>query len=140
MQVISPSSAANGFYAVTMNASNSANTGYAASVIGNLAVYSSLGVSIASDLPNYSTSQTVYLNANITANDAPMNGANVTFTIRRPNGTTAASGTVISNSNGVALYSYRFNRKKDPSGTYQVTVNANLNGVTGNATTSFALR
>jgi hypothetical protein len=139
VQVVSPSSVANGFYAVAMNAGNSANANYAASVTGNLAVYSSLAVTVASDLPNYNATQTVNLTANVSANGSPMSGANVTFTITRPNGTIAATGTVVSDTNGTAVYSYKFNRKKDTNGTYQVSANANLNGVSGTSATSFAL-
>lgn len=139
LQIVSPGSAANGFYNAGLGANNSANVNYSNSVAANLAVYSSLGVSVASDAASYNSTQTAYLTANVAANGSPMAGANVTFTVTRPNGTVAATGTIVSNANGVASFSYRFNRKKDAAGTYQVSANANMNGVSGSGTTSFLL-
>ncbi|HEY0461091.1 MAG TPA: NEW3 domain-containing protein [Pyrinomonadaceae bacterium] len=139
MQVVAPNSAANGFYTLAINASNSANPVYTASVTGNLSVYSSLAVNVTSDAASYNSTQTIYLTANVSANGSPISGANVNFTITRPNGTIAVTGTAVSNSNGVAVYSYKFNRKKDTNGTYQVSANASLNGISGTARTSFVL-
>ncbi|CAN5366490.1 NEW3 domain-containing protein [soil metagenome] len=139
VQVVSPNSAANGFYTVGLGAMNSGNISYANSVAANLAVYSSLGVSVSSDAPSYNSTQTVYLTANVAANGSPLSGANVTFTITRPNGTVAATGTAVSNADGITSFSYRFNRKKDSGGTYQVSANANLNGISGIGTTNFVL-
>jgi hypothetical protein len=139
VQVVSPGAAANGFYAVGMKAENSANTAYSAQVSANLAVYSALNVSVAANQTSYTNAQTVTLTANAAANGTEISGANVTFTISRPDGTTAASGTVVSGANGGAVYSYKFNRKKDTVGTYRVTVNAALNGISGSGTTSFVL-
>ncbi|HVE58513.1 MAG TPA: NEW3 domain-containing protein [Pyrinomonadaceae bacterium] len=139
VQVLSPSSAANGFYAVGLGALNSSNAAYASSVTGNLAVYNSLTVAASSDRTSYNATQTVYLTANVSANGSPMAGANVTFSIKRPDGTEAINGTAVSNSSGIALFTYKFNRKKDGAGTYQVSASASLNGVSGTSSTSFSL-
>jgi len=48
--------------------------------------------------------------------------------------------TVTTGANGTAVFSYRFNKKQDPVGTYQVTAATNLNGVSGNGATTFAVR
>jgi hypothetical protein len=42
--------------------------------------------------------------------------------------------------NGVAVFKYSFNKKKDPSGTYQVRVQANSNGVSGSSAVSFIVK
>ncbi len=139
MQVYSPNYASAGFYIVGMNAANASNTNYSAAVSANLAVYSNLDVSVASNQTTYSSNQTANLTANITVNNSSMADAGVTFTIYRPNGTVAAVGTAVSNSSGAATFNYRFNRKKDAPGTYQVSVNADLNGVSGSGSTSFTL-
>jgi hypothetical protein len=139
VQVFSPSSASAGFYAAGLGAANSANSGFTSSVSASLAVYNSLAVSVSSDKASYNNTQTVYLTANVSANSSPMSGANVTFTIKRPDGTVAISGTAVSNSSGIAVFSYKFNRKKDTPGTYPVSADANLNGVSGTSSTSFGL-
>jgi hypothetical protein len=57
----------------------------------------------------------------------------------KSNGTTTSS-TATTGVNGVAVFKYSFNKKKDPSGTYQVRVQANSNGVSGSSAVSFAVK
>jgi len=63
-------------------------------------------------------------------------GASVTFTIKRPtltDSTTTVSGTT--DSSGSVAVSYKVNnKKKDPPGTYRISVEASKNGVVGTAT------
>jgi len=42
--------------------------------------------------------------------------------------------------NGVAVFKYSFNRKKDPTGTYQVRAQASTNGVSGTGSVSFVVK
>jgi hypothetical protein len=57
----------------------------------------------------------------------------------KSNGTTIVS-LATTDSNGVAVFKYAFNRKKDPSGTYQVRAEANANGIAGVGNVSFVVK
>jgi len=57
----------------------------------------------------------------------------------KSNGTTVSS-TATTGANGVAVFKYSFNRKKDPTGAYQVRAQANKDGVTGSSTVSFVVK
>jgi hypothetical protein len=134
-----PASAADGNYIVTLGASNALNQNYSASATANVAVYSSLGVSLAADRTSYLSSQTANLTTRISAGGKAAAGANVSYLIKRPNGSVAASGTTLSGADGSATFSYRFNKRKDSPGTFQVSVTATLNNVSGSASTTFTL-
>jgi hypothetical protein len=41
---------------------------------------------------------------------------------------------------GVAVYKYALNRKKDPTGTYQVNAQATMNAVSGTGSVSFSVK
>ena len=138
LQVVSPSFATDGFYPVGISANNALNSNYSASASVNCAVYSSLGVSVSTNQQSYTSTQTAIVSSVVSANGSPMSGANVTFTITGPNGS-VVSGSATTATNGSASFSYKFNRKKDPLGTYQVSVNASLNGISGSGSTSFQL-
>ena len=138
VQVFSPFSAIDGFYTIGFATNNSAFPTYGASASVSCAVYSGLGVSVTPSQTSYTRSQTVTINTSATANGSPAVGANVTFTLTRADGTVVI-GSAITEANGSAVFTYRF-RKRDPIGTYTVSVNANLNGVSGNGSTNFAVR
>jgi hypothetical protein len=139
LTVTSPSSATDGFYNVGVTAVNSAAPNYSASGSVTCAIMSGLAVSIASDQASYTRSQTATITAMVTAAGAPVSGASVSFTLTKPNGT-KATGTATTGANGSAVFKYRFNKQRDPVGTYQVSANANMNGVTGTAVTSFSVK
>jgi hypothetical protein len=139
LQITSPGSGSNGFYLAGISAVNVSSSSYTASVALNLAIYSSLNVGVSTNQTSYTSNQSVIVSSNVTANGSPIAGANVSFIITKPNGTTI-SGNSTSSSSGAASFSYRFNKKKDPPGTYLVTVNAGANGISGSGSTSFVLR
>jgi hypothetical protein len=139
LSVTSPSSAPDGFYNVGVVAANSAASNYSASGSVTCSIMSGLGVSVVSNQASYTTSQSGTISANVTAAGSPISGASVSFVITKPNGT-KATGTATTVANGSATYKYRFNKQKDPIGTYQVSVGANLNGVIGSGVTSFSVR
>ena len=63
----------------------------------------------------------------------------MTFTITKPGGATV-TGSATTGTNGSAVYKYRINRK-DPTGTYQISANANLNNVIfGSGAASFTVQ
>jgi hypothetical protein len=57
----------------------------------------------------------------------------------KSNGATVTS-TTTTGANGVAVFKYSFNRKKDPAGTYQVRAQATANGVSGSGTLTFVVK
>ena len=65
----------------------------------------------------------------------PLINATGTFTMIRPDGRSIRQ-TIITGIDGRALFSYKFNKKSDLIGTYQVTADANANSRTGQASTS----
>jgi hypothetical protein len=50
------------------------------------------------------------------------------------------TGTATTNASGVAVFKYAFNRKKDPTGTYQVRAQTSSNGLSGSGTVSFLVK
>ncbi len=139
LQITAPAGAIDGFYNLGVTASNNANASYSASISATCVVVSSLGVTVSPDQASYTRSQTANLTAFVNGVGSPVSGAQVNFTITKPDGS-VATGTSITGANGSTAYSYRFNRKRDPVGTYQVTAVANLNGVYGSSTTGFTVR
>jgi hypothetical protein len=139
VSVTSPSSAPEGFYNIGLTGVNAAASNYSASASVTCSIMSGLGVSVVSNQDSYTTGQSATITANVTAAGSPISGASVSFVITKPNGT-KATGTTTTVANGSATYKYRFNKQKDPIGTYQVSVAANLNGVIGSGVTSFSLR
>jgi len=139
LNVTSPSSAPDGFYNVGVAVMNSAATNYSASGSVTCSIMSGLTLSVASDQASYTRSQTASVNAIVSAGGSPVSGASVTFIMTKANGT-KVNGTATTGANGSAIFKYRFNKQKDPIGTYQVVAGANLNGVVGSATTSFSVK
>jgi hypothetical protein len=139
LQVASPSSAADGFYSVSVSASNSTNTTYTASTSATQVVAKSLSAGVSTDKSVYSRGQSVSVTTTVSFNGTPVAGAAVTVAITRSSGTvitlTATTGT-----GGTATVSLRL-RKQDPVGTYQVRASASVNSsVSGSATTSFTVQ
>ena len=137
LHVSSPLSAASGYYNVGVSAANSVSSSYAGSASVVCSILSGLNVTVVADQANYTSNQSATVRANVTSGGAAVSGATVAFTITKPDGTKATS-TTTSASTGSATFKYRFG-KKDPAGTYQVSVAANWNGSLGSAVTSFTL-
>jgi hypothetical protein len=127
-----------GYYNIGVTASNSVSSNYAGSCSVVCSILAGLNVTVVADQASYSISQSATLRATVTSAGTPVSGATVAFTITRPDGT-KVTNTATTTSNGTAAIKYRFNKQKDASGTYQVSVAANWNGVPGAAVTSFAL-
>ena len=136
LSVASPTGTVDGSYSVTATASNGAYSGSASAAY---VIVSGLAVNATSSASTYTRSQTAKVTANIRAGGVPAQGATVTFTMTKPNGS-VVTGTAMSDSNGDAVFQYSLNRKKDPSGTYQVRAQATSNGYSGNGTVAFAVK
>ena len=101
-------------------------------------VVSSLNVTATPGAAKYSRSQTATVTSVVTAAGAPVANTDVTFVMSKPNGSTM-SQVVRTGSDGKAVFSYKFNRKADPTGTYTVNANAIIKTFTGSASTSFVV-
>ena len=76
--------------------------------------------------------------AAVSANGAPVANASVTFTITKANGTVVKQ-TATTDAAGKAVAKLQLKRT-DPVGTYQDRADATVNGIAGNATTSFTVQ
>lgn len=139
LQVTSPAGAVDGFYSINVNAANASSPSYSTSAAATYSLVSTLAVTNTSSQATYTRSQTATVNATVRAAGTIVSGASVTFTMTRSNGTTVST-TATTGSNGVAVFKYAFNRKKDPSGTYQVRAQANKNGASGTSIVSFVVK
>lgn len=137
--ITSPSTTTDGFYNLSVVATNGADASYSASCSMTCAVVSSLSVGVSSNQSSYTRNQTVSLTATVNALGSPVSGTTVNFTMTKSNGA-VVTGTAISGADGRAVFTYRFNKRQDPTGTYQVSASANLNGITGNGVTSFVVQ
>ncbi len=138
LRVTSPTSTANGYYNIGVDAVNSGASSYAGLSSVTCSIMRGLDVIVVTDQASYTANQTAIITATVTSGGAPISGAFVAFTITRPNGSTA-KGTATTSANGIASFKYRFNKQKDPVGVYVVSAGANLNGVIGSGSASFSL-
>ena len=136
LQITSPVGAVDGFYAINVNASNGP---YSASAPATYVLVSGLSVTNAATQATYTRNQTATVNTTVKALGTNVPGATVTFTMTKSNGTTVTT-TSTTGSNGVAVFKYSFNKKKDPTGTYQVRAQASANGVSGSGTVTFVVK
>jgi hypothetical protein len=126
---------AHGFQTVPVKATNQAAPAYTASASATQMVVTALDVVVSTDKAAYSRNQQVTIQAIVRVEGSPASNASVTFTVTKPNGA-AVMGRVATDTTGTAAFKVRLN-KKDPVGTYAVTATADLNGVSGTASTSF---
>jgi NPCBM-associated, NEW3 domain of alpha-galactosidase len=133
LQITSAAGTVDGFYSINVTAANGL---YSSSAVATYALVSVLSVTNTASQKTYTRNQTATVSALVRAAGSPVSGGTVTFTMTKSNGTTV-SATSTTGANGVAVFSYSFNRKKDPTGTYQVRAQANKNGVSGSSTVSF---
>jgi hypothetical protein len=138
LQVISAVSAVEGFYSVEATATNSADPTYAASAWATYVIVAGFEITVSTDQPTYTTNQSVFITAIVTANGSAVAGAAVTFTITEPTAV-ITTGMATTGSDGKAVYKFRL-KKNDPLGIYQVRANASLTGVSGTAEGSFTVQ
>jgi hypothetical protein len=135
LQVTSPSGVANGFYTVSARAGSQAG---AAAASATYAVTDGPDVRVVTDKPSYGTNQTVAITAAAAEGTTPLAGLAMTLIVRRPTGT-ATTASVTTDASGQAVYKLRL-KAKDPAGTWTVTVSGSVNGMTGEASTTFDVR
>jgi hypothetical protein len=127
-----PPSGASGTHAFTANAARQSSEGPGAAAAGAVDIVTALTTSlqIAKSGPGFKFSATVR------AGTAPVAGAQVTFVVTTPNGTTATMSAT-TNSSGVATVTYKPHRK-DPRGVHQVAATAVFGSLSGSASGSFS--
>jgi hypothetical protein len=131
-----PSGTPAGTYAVNLNASTSASTG---SAVANATVMAppTLAVSVATSATTILPPSTVSITASVSSGGMSASGANVTFTLTGPNGSSTTQNATTSTS-GTATWSYKVN-SRSLVGTYSVVAQASLgSGSTGKKTASAA--
>lgn len=95
-------------------------------------------VEVGTDQSSYTANQTVYITAQVTANGAAVKNAVVSFTITRADGS-EKYGDATTDSNGLAVYSLRLNKRNDPPGSYMAMAVADTDGLSGNGTVTFSV-
>jgi len=133
LYVTSPTGAADGNYGVAASATNGSYKGNANAAY---MIVSSLGVTATSGASTYTRTQKSNVTTTVKAGGSGLSGASVTFTMTKPNGSVVTQ-TATTGSNGTATFTYAFNKRQDPLGTYQVKAVSSANGLTGQGTTSF---
>ena len=136
MQVTSPVGTADGFYPINVSVGNGS---YSASSSVSYALVSALGFTVTSSQSSYTRTQTITVNATVKVAGSTVAGVPVTFTMTKANGTTMTSSAT-SGANGIAVFKYALNRKKDPTGAYQVRAQATMNSVSGSGSVSFTVK
>ncbi len=139
LTVTSPSSAMDGFYDLAVTAANGSDSSYSATIPATCSVVSSLAVAASSNQPSYTRTQTATVTATVNALGLPVSGAAVNFAMTKSNGG-VVQGAATTGTNGKAVFTYRFNKKQDPVGTYRISANSTLKGIVGNAVTSFVVQ
>ena len=91
-------------------------------------------VSVTTDQPSYTPSQTVLVKASVHSGGAPVSGAAVSFTIKKPTGSTV-NASATTGADGTAVYKLR-PKRTDPAGLYEVTAAT----PSSSASTSFTVR
>jgi hypothetical protein len=136
--VSSPLSAAEGTYDFAVSATNAVSSAQAASVSAQHVIVSRLNVTAVPGAPKYARNQTALVTSVVSAAGSPLANATVTFNMTSSEGRPVRQ-TVVTGSDGRAVFTYKFDRKKDLLGIYTVSVVASMNGYVGQASTSFQL-
>ena len=127
MQVTSPAGTVDGMYTVNVSVANGSSS---TSSSVTYALVSGLAFAMTSSQSSYTRTQTITVNATVRAAGSILSGVPVTFTMTKSNGAVVTS-VVNTGANGIAVFKYALNRKKDPSGAYQVRAQGSMNGVSG---------
>jgi hypothetical protein len=138
LQVISPTTATDGFYTIGATAVNAAHATYTGSASGTYVIVSSLSIAVSTNKPSYTRNQSVSITAILTINGSPVSGASVNFAITKPNGS-VVTGAAKTGTSGSGVFKYRLKRQ-DPIGTYPVQAVGSSNGLSKGASTSFAVK
>jgi NPCBM-associated, NEW3 domain of alpha-galactosidase. len=139
LYVTSSAGTSDGTYNVGATAVNASNSAYTGSSSAAYVIVSTLGVAESSSSSTYTRSQNAKVTATVRAGGSPVVGTVVSFIMTKSNGSVMSS-TGATDSNGNAIFQYALNRKKDPTGTYQVRAQASSNGLSGSGNVAFMVK
>jgi hypothetical protein len=124
---------ASGAYPIGVTASNTASA-LIGTATGSITAATALSVTAAASVSASKSNRTIAVTTAVTSASTALAGAAVQVTIQRPGG---ATSTLSATTGSDGRASVRLSLKRsDPSGVYQVRVDASQNGVTGSATTA----
>jgi hypothetical protein len=138
LTVTSPLTMPEGSYNIPVSAGNMGNINYSAATVVTYSAVASLSITAMTDRGSYTRNQTVATTATVKAMGLPVSGAAVRFTLTKADGS-QVTGTVVTGSNGTAVYKYKFKRN-DPVGSYLNVAASTVNGLSGSATTGFMVQ
>ncbi|PYS13609.1 MAG: hypothetical protein DMG17_18465, partial [Acidobacteria bacterium] len=114
-----PTGTAPATYSVDASAQNAGDIGTGLANVTVVPAPPPLTITLPVLNPTYPQNSTVPITATVLQNSSPVSGASVTFTLTRPDKSTATK-TIVTGSNGQATWSYKINPKAI-KGTYTVT-------------------
>lgn len=138
LTVTSPLGTPEGNYSVLASAGTGSKSESGGSASAMYSVVSPLTMTVSSGSKTYSRTQKASITANVRSNGAPKSGAVVSFTLTKPNGSIVTQS-VTTGSTGNAVFTYTFNKRNDPLGTYQVNAISTVNGVSLQGATMFSV-
>ena len=134
--VTSPVGTADGNYGVGLAATNASDATRTASASTTYTIASKLNVVDTPNASKYTRTQKASVKATVSLLGSMVANAPVTFTMTKPDGSVVTQ-TGTTGSTGTASFTYAFNRRTDPIGTYQVMSVSSANGLSGQGSTSF---
>lgn len=140
--VTSAATATAGSYGVGVGASSSVgslHTANASTTYTVAAPTTTLTDTVATDKSGYLRGETAHLSALVRSNGTPVAGASVKFTVTTPGGTSVVLNAT-SGSDGFARSTYKIGKGKTALGGYSVRADANRNGASATASTSFTVK
>ncbi len=114
-----PAGTAPATYSVDASAQNAGDIGTGFANVTVVPAPPSITITLSVPNPTYPQNSTVPIPATVLQNTSPVSGASVTFTLTRPDKSTATK-TIVTGSNGQATWSYKINPKAI-KGAYTVT-------------------
>jgi hypothetical protein len=133
--VASPANTPDGVYSLGLSASNSDSSSTASSQ-ATYTVVSRLTVTTTTNANSYIRSQKATITTRVSVLGSTLLAVPVTVTLTKPNGATVTQ-TISVSKTGTAVWTYTFNKRTDPIGTYRVDAVSTKNGLTGSGSTSF---
>jgi hypothetical protein len=133
--VASPANTPDGVYSLGLSASNSDSSSTASSQ-ATYTVVSRLTVTTTTNANSYIRSQKATITTRVCVLGSTLLAVPVTVTLTKPNGATVTQ-TISVSKTGTAVWTYTFNKRTDPIGTYRVDAVSTKNGLTGSGSTSF---
>lgn len=140
LTVSSPATASSGSYSLSSSASNTSAAGFSGTATATYSIATAaLSETVTTDKASYARGSAVGISAKVLSAGTPLSGATVVFTVTKPNGAQVVQSATTA-STGIASYSLRLSKTKDPVGTYRVVATASSGSQSVSASTSFSVQ